>query len=108
MLCCPFTAVGADIANVCNEAALIAARFMAGDVQMTHFEQAIERVIAGMYQLCVHAPSPPPPHMYMCTYITALLCRSGAQDDGDPASGEEGCGLPRGRPCHRGMVPEAC
>lgn len=39
---------GADIANVCNEAALIAARFNASFVQMKHFEAAIERVIAGL------------------------------------------------------------
>lgn len=38
---------GADIANVSNEAALIAARHLAKDVQSTHFEQAIERVVAG-------------------------------------------------------------
>ncbi|CAG0880975.1 unnamed protein product [Darwinula stevensoni] len=39
---------GADIANVCNEAALIAARDMFHDITMKHFEQAIERVVAGM------------------------------------------------------------
>ncbi|GAA6018635.1 hypothetical protein JCM11491_006174 [Sporobolomyces phaffii] len=39
---------GADIANVCNEAALIAARLGADNVQEKHFEMAIERVIAGM------------------------------------------------------------
>lgn len=39
---------GADIANVCNEAALIAARDMNDNIQLKHFEQAIERVIAGM------------------------------------------------------------
>lgn len=39
---------GADVANICNEAALIAARFDAKDVELTHFEQAIERVIAGL------------------------------------------------------------
>ncbi|XP_033328282.2 AFG3 like matrix AAA peptidase subunit 2 [Megalopta genalis] len=39
---------GADIANVCNEAALIAARDMNDNIQLTHFEQAIERVVAGM------------------------------------------------------------
>ncbi|GAA5909133.1 AAA family ATPase AFG3 [Sporobolomyces salmoneus] len=39
---------GADIANVCNEAALIAARLGADSVQEKHFEMAIERVIAGM------------------------------------------------------------
>ncbi|XP_031827908.1 AFG3 like matrix AAA peptidase subunit 2 [Nomia melanderi] len=39
---------GADIANVCNEAALIAARDMNDNIQHQHFEQAIERVVAGM------------------------------------------------------------
>lgn len=39
---------GADIANVCNEAALIAARDNNDSIVLKHFEQAIERVIAGM------------------------------------------------------------
>ncbi|KAJ3122771.1 AAA ATPase afg3 [Nowakowskiella sp. JEL0407] len=39
---------GADIANVCNEAALIAARTVSDVVNGKHFEQAIERVIAGL------------------------------------------------------------
>lgn len=39
---------GADIANICNEAALIAARDMNTSIVLKHFEQAIERVIAGM------------------------------------------------------------
>uniref|UniRef100_A0A2M4BE63 Putative aaa+-type atpase n=1 Tax=Anopheles marajoara TaxID=58244 RepID=A0A2M4BE63_9DIPT len=39
---------GADIANVCNEAALIAARDLNDSIILKHFEQAIERVIAGM------------------------------------------------------------
>ncbi|XP_043285923.1 AFG3-like protein 2 [Venturia canescens] len=39
---------GADIANVCNEAALIAARDMLDSIQLKNFEQAIERVVAGM------------------------------------------------------------
>ncbi|WPH01356.1 Hypothetical protein R9X50_00419800 [Acrodontium crateriforme] len=39
---------GADIANVCNEAALIAARMHQDSVKMEHFEQAIERVIGGL------------------------------------------------------------
>lgn len=39
---------GADIANVCNEAALIAARKGADFINEQHFEQAIERVIAGL------------------------------------------------------------
>ncbi|CAK9440453.1 uncharacterized protein LODBEIA_P45530 [Lodderomyces beijingensis] len=39
---------GADIANVCNEAALIAARYNATSVTLRHFELAIERVIGGV------------------------------------------------------------
>ena len=39
---------GADIANVCNEAALIAARELSSTIVHKHFEQAIERVIAGL------------------------------------------------------------
>lgn len=39
---------GADIANVCNEAALIAARYNAKSVTLRHFELAIERVIGGV------------------------------------------------------------
>ena len=36
------------MANVCNEAALIAARELATSIQLKHFEAAIERVIGGM------------------------------------------------------------
>ncbi|QPG75244.1 AAA ATPase afg3 [Brettanomyces nanus] len=39
---------GADIANCCNEAALIAARHSADFVELKDFEQAIERVIVGL------------------------------------------------------------
>lgn len=39
---------GADIANVCNEAALIAARDLQNSIEVKHFEQAIERVVAGL------------------------------------------------------------
>merc|ERR1719195_672826 len=39
---------GADIANVANEAALIAARELAEFIVLKHFESAIERVVAGM------------------------------------------------------------
>lgn len=39
---------GADISNVCNEAALIAARDALDDIIMRNFESAIERVVAGM------------------------------------------------------------
>lgn len=39
---------GADIANCVNEAALVAARGGAESVLLTHFEQAIERVIGGL------------------------------------------------------------
>ncbi|KAM9302024.1 mitochondrial inner membrane m-AAA protease component AFG3L1-like [Gastrophryne carolinensis] len=39
---------GADIANVCNEAALIAARHLSDFVLEKNFEQAIERVVGGL------------------------------------------------------------
>ncbi|KAM6217995.1 mitochondrial inner membrane m-AAA protease component AFG3L2 [Rhynchocyon petersi] len=39
---------GADVANVCNEAALIAARHLSDSINLKHFEQAIERVIGGL------------------------------------------------------------
>ncbi|KAG0184041.1 AAA ATPase afg3 [Apophysomyces sp. BC1034] len=39
---------GADIHNVCNESALIAARHMKDEVTQSDFEEAIERVIAGL------------------------------------------------------------
>jgi AFG3 family protein len=39
---------GADIANVCNEAALIAARNDKTEIKMKDFDQAIDRVIGGL------------------------------------------------------------
>ncbi|XP_057695679.1 AFG3-like protein 1 isoform X1 [Corythoichthys intestinalis] len=39
---------GADIANVCNEAALIAARHRNQFIITKHFEQAVDRVIGGL------------------------------------------------------------
>ncbi|MFH4982024.1 hypothetical protein AB6A40_008733 [Gnathostoma spinigerum] len=39
---------GADIANVCNEAALIAARDAGEEISVKDFDKAIERVVAGM------------------------------------------------------------
>ncbi|XP_051120501.1 ATP-dependent zinc metalloprotease FTSH 10, mitochondrial-like [Andrographis paniculata] len=39
---------GADIANVCNEAALIAARGEDSQVKMEHFDAAIDRIIGGL------------------------------------------------------------
>ena len=39
---------GADIANVCNEAALIAARKGKGAVDMSDFQDAVDRVIGGL------------------------------------------------------------
>uniref|UniRef100_A0A3P8T5D1 AAA+ ATPase domain-containing protein n=1 Tax=Amphiprion percula TaxID=161767 RepID=A0A3P8T5D1_AMPPE len=39
---------GADIASVCNEAALIAARHLNHHINTKHFEQAVERVIGGL------------------------------------------------------------
>lgn len=36
------------MANVCNEAALVAARDAGTEITLKNFEQAIERVVAGM------------------------------------------------------------
>jgi len=41
---------GAEIANVCNEAALRAARRDADDIEMRDFHEAMDRVIAGLEQ----------------------------------------------------------
>jgi cell division protease FtsH len=40
--------VGADLANIVNEAALLAARKNKESVEMTDFEEAIDRVVAGL------------------------------------------------------------
>ncbi|GJD11940.1 ATP-dependent zinc metalloprotease FTSH 8, mitochondrial [Galdieria sulphuraria] len=40
--------VGADIANVCNEGALVAARESVNKIELRHFESAIDRVIGGL------------------------------------------------------------
>jgi cell division protease FtsH len=39
---------GADLANICNEAAIFAARRGAGSITSADFDQALERVIAGV------------------------------------------------------------
>merc|ERR1719293_648294 len=39
---------GADVANICNEAALIAARELSPSIVHKHFEAATERVVAGL------------------------------------------------------------
>jgi len=39
---------GADIALTCNEGALIAARENSEEVEIKHFESAIERIIGGL------------------------------------------------------------
>lgn len=40
--------VGADIANICNEAAICAARLNKDAVELSDFEKAIDRVIGGL------------------------------------------------------------
>jgi cell division protease FtsH len=39
---------GADLANICNEAAIFAGRERLGTISTRHFQSALERVIAGM------------------------------------------------------------
>jgi cell division protease FtsH len=39
---------GADLANICNEAAIFAARAHRGELRQSDFDDAVERVVAGM------------------------------------------------------------
>src|SRR5262245_8359158 len=39
---------GADLANLCNEAAIFAARAHSAQIEQEHFDSALERVVAGM------------------------------------------------------------
>lgn len=39
---------GAEIANLCNEAAILAARYNKGEIEMLDFEISSERVIGGV------------------------------------------------------------
>ena len=50
IFCQFFSLLGADIANIVNEAALHAARVQGTMVTEKDFEYAIERVIAGLYK----------------------------------------------------------
>ena len=45
---------GADIMNVCNEAALIAARDSKTSIELIDFDKAIERVVAGELSTLIH------------------------------------------------------
>lgn len=47
---------GADIANICNEAAMVAARHHKDVVDMTDFEKAVDRVIAGQETKKIMSP----------------------------------------------------
>ena len=50
------TQTGADIANICNEAALHAARVGGTNVKLQDFDYAVERVVAGkVVCVCVFA-----------------------------------------------------
>jgi AFG3 family protein len=47
---------GADIANICNEAAIVAARRKAESVSMLDFEKAIDRIIGGLESSKIISP----------------------------------------------------
>ncbi|XP_071461279.1 mitochondrial inner membrane m-AAA protease component AFG3L1-like isoform X2 [Marmota flaviventris] len=68
---------GADISNVCNEAALIAARHLSAFVQQKHFEQAIERVIGAFLPLG------------LCAVHLRVSLRCGRQSKSSLKGGEE-------------------
>lgn len=48
---------GADIANICNEGAIIAARTDKPDVSLKQFEEATERVLAGLVKKAIMTPA---------------------------------------------------
>lgn len=48
-----FVSAGADIANICNEAALHAAREGHKSIDTFNFEYAVERIIAGTMQIII-------------------------------------------------------
>lgn len=93
---------GADIANVCNEAALIAARHLNPSVSAKHFEQAVERVIGGLLNpklFLLRWPASPGSDPGSCGPF-----RSGEEDPGPAAHREEDCSVPRGRARSGGLV----
>ena len=48
---------GADIANICNEAALIAARQKSDCIDLNHFREAIDRTIGGLERSKILSPA---------------------------------------------------
>lgn len=58
---------GADIANICNEAALIAARQRAKAVAEKHFELAVDRVVGGLEK------KNKVPNRYVCMYEEIMM-----------------------------------
>ena len=79
--------LGADIANVCNEAALIAARYLVPKVELTHFEQAIERVIGGK---SLHPAIAEDLVIFVNLNVTSVH-RSRKENTSFAARGEESC-----------------
>lgn len=104
MLC---ALAGADIANVCNEAALIAARMAEKSVRPEHFEMAIGGsmsclVIFRCLVLVLLSL------LTLALYIISLrpcYCGVREKDQGAVTRGEDDSSLPRGGPCCGGVVP---
>lgn len=100
---CIFLFPGADIANICNEAALHAAREGYKSIDTFNFEYAVERVIAGSTASSYSLFSVDRRHAHnMLTLILVVICVMGRQCEEEQdlvQRGAEGSGLPRVGPC---------
>lgn len=77
--------LGADIANVCNEAALVAARKKKKAIELIDFEHAIERIIGGnhfSYFVCLLGS-------YLFIYFVCLFVCQGLEKKDRLLSREE-------------------
>lgn len=72
--------VGADISNICNEAAIIAARKNKKQIDMEDFESATDRIIGGLESRKLMSPEEKrvvgkydEPHVFSCICLTTSL-----------------------------------
>ena len=90
--------VGADIKNICNEAALYAARHSKKSIDHTDFDYAMERVIAGAYMSINYDVT------HYILYYHLFMFRSSEEISGFVASGVENRCISRSGACSRGLA----
>lgn len=83
---------GADIANVCNEAALVAARADKHNVSMVDFERAVDRIIGGLEKKNKASPTRPnPPPLALFVSWRAVWSASSTAGGPPPANTLDQC-----------------